>query len=354
MKDATSNFTPQRLLQLRHLEGLTQRELAESLGVSQALISGCERGTKTLPSTAIDRLYTEYSYPESFFTDLPSSISGCSSTFRKKASTSQREINYTTALLQEVSGLYTTLGQTIQSIPFEPPAPDCIEAVSRKLRLHNNLSPTEPIRNMTRFLERLGIAVVRNLGTGVNVDGLSLPNSGSYPVIFASHNLPGDRQRFTLAHELAHLIYDTEGKGDEARAHAFAGALLLPEEIARAEISESLTLFGYGRLKSNYGISIGAAIQRGKQLNLISDRRFRSLRIQISSKGWNTSEPGEVTKEPPVLLKQAVTYAEGTSLSSEWKRVPPSLLNRWIEREPEFPNPPANVIPFPKGTNNVY
>ena len=152
----------------------------------------------------------------------------------------------------------------------------------------------------------------------------------------------GDRERFTVAHELGHIVLhkdrDVAIKLREQEAHQFAGATLLPREVAVSEISETLSLQGYMRLKARYGLSIQSAIARGRTLGLISQERQRSLMIQISSRGWRKSEPVDVRPESPMLLWSELVAKFGTTPylpAGKALGVAPALLWEWIpERAP--------------------
>lgn len=65
----------------------------------------------------------------------------------------------------------------------------------------------------------------------------------------------------------------------------FAGAFLYPAAVARADISETVSLNGCVRLKAKWGTSIQLLIRRSSDLDLISPARYRSLSIQVSSRG---------------------------------------------------------------------
>ena len=63
--------------------------------------------------------------------------------------------------------------------------------------------------------------------------------SGLAPVPFVVVNAEdwGERQRFTIAHEIAHIVLDvSRGLDAERVAHRFAGAFLMPAEALRLEV----------------------------------------------------------------------------------------------------------------------
>jgi Zn-dependent peptidase ImmA (M78 family) len=88
-------------------------------------------------------------------------------------------------------------------------------------------------------------------------------------------------QRFTLAHEFAHVVLHSRRRVSEPdqrqrEADYFAGALLLPRRCAQEAIAESLTLGGYMPIKAKFGISLHAIVTRARRLGLITRDRQRS------------------------------------------------------------------------------
>jgi Zn-dependent peptidase ImmA (M78 family) len=106
------------------------------------------------------------------------------------------------------------------------------------------------IEELASFCERsLGVDVaVENLPRGL--DGLCIAR-GNYRIALLSSAIPATRQRYTLAHEIAHLAAgDTEGimidenlfglpNEKEKRANAFAAAFLMPESSLRKALGTS-------------------------------------------------------------------------------------------------------------------
>lgn len=97
------------------------------------------------------------------------------------------------------------------------------------------------------------------------------------PVIEINAKTPGDRQRWTLAHELGHLVLHgaIRGRVDEVeeQADAFAAELLLPESVMRNEVMVPVTLSQVATLKARWHVSMAALIRRVHALGIINDRR---------------------------------------------------------------------------------
>ena len=136
---------------------------------------------------------------------------------------------------------------------------------------------------------------------------------GKWSVIALKRGLPGDRQRFNLAHELGHTMMEGEEARAEKAASRFAGALLVPAKAARWELGPQRRHFNYlelHSLKHKYGMSMQAWIYRAKDLNIISEhvavRHFQDFR----QKGWYHQESGDqLPPEEPERLKRLVMQA---------------------------------------------
>ncbi|UQB71220.1 ImmA/IrrE family metallo-endopeptidase [Rhodococcus ruber] len=357
------NETPRELLgsrleALRDLKGLTQQELSEAAGVSQGFLSRVQNGTRALPEPLALDLCRVYSVPMSFFEVTEGVTDTGQFTFRKKAKASARDERRVKRLYSEAARLFNAISETSKfrtsALPdpaeFDGDPEECAEALRRSA----GLGPEDPVKNVTRLLERHGIGVVSDLDETFHAVsdhvGVSRPNVGTdRPLVALTSQLPGAVQRLTLGHEAAHWIFDRDLKSplgstrspEEARAFRFGGALLLPERVVRKRVTESLSLHGYLRIKADYGITVGAITRRAKDIGVISSSRYRSLSIQLSSQGWRTNEPVEVAQESPRLFRQALEQVYGrhyVSLASDEYGIEPALIQRWLGPEPQ-PNP---------------
>jgi Zn-dependent peptidase ImmA (M78 family) len=146
-------------------------------------------------------------------------------------------------------------------------------------------------------------------------DGLA-GSMGNTPLIVISQQQPGDRQRFTLAHELGHLIVNgrLNKKLDEEKAcNRFAGAFLLPEDSLKQQLGahrNAIELQELYMLKHEFGLSMGAILMRALQCGVITEYRYKGYNIEFAKKGWKTLEPGApYPKEETYLFKQLVYRA---------------------------------------------
>ncbi|MFF5001687.1 helix-turn-helix domain-containing protein [Streptomyces phaeochromogenes] len=322
MSTALEASPGERLRTLRDLLGLTGVELSRVAGVSQSWISQTETGAREPVAEYLQKVADATDTPMSFFYAKPASVPLDSLRFRKMASASR-------TVTRRVSAFYGESFRVTEEITGRtdypsPPLPyatkpeldeDDIEELAAHTRITLRLAADKPIPHLTRALERAGVAVAPVI----------LPDpTGSAPCTTNKHfgisywagieetaliayfpGAQGDRDRFTLAHELGHLVLHTfrpRAADPEREANRFAGAFLVPLERAREELTDRLTLDGFARRKAVWGVSIQALILRGAAVENINESRKRSLYIQVAQRGWRKQEPVEVGQEQPLLL----------------------------------------------------
>jgi Zn-dependent peptidase ImmA (M78 family) len=172
------------------------------------------------------------------------------------------------------------------------------------------LIPRGPIDNLTEVVERAGAIVVQiNFETHL-LDALSFKLPGMPPLIFMNSSVPGDRYRFTLAHELAHLILHNHPAGDEemeTEADEFAAEFLMPAKEVRPYIAGP-SLGRLGRAKAYWKVSIKALIVQAHRLKLITPSQYTGLNVNYSKAGYSRGEPFPIPVEKPSVLSQAIRH----------------------------------------------
>lgn len=179
------------------------------------------------------------------------------------------------------------------------------EAAARALRATWRI-PLGPIGNLLEWLEAAGVFVVFvDFGTP-KISAISLWPPGEQPIVLVNADMPPCRQRFTLAHELGHLVMHTEPEPTmEDEADRFAGELLMPEADMRGQL-RNFNLQLAARLKPLWRVSMAALITRAWQLGIVTDRQRTSLHVQMSQKGWNRIEPVQIPAEEPSLINSMI------------------------------------------------
>ncbi|WP_164505221.1 XRE family transcriptional regulator [Actinomyces gaoshouyii] len=358
-------FLGHRLRALADIECLTVTRLAEELGVSQGYLSKLIKGTVPVPARVVERAMRRYQLPLSFFSVEPRLQDFAAATFRKRSTSRVREDRRVSALLTEASRLWHSASERSGYFTRDLPDPDAydgdIELTAQALRDSEGLGSEDPVLNLTRLAERHGVAVVNGLDPDAGDDdthsGVSRPSRHEdRPLIATVAAQPGAVARMTLAHELGHIVFDDDlatppsaRDMEERRAFRFAGALLLPEDGIRRHITPETTLQQYLRVKALYGVSVGAILHRAKELGVIGSDRYRSLTVQLNSRGWRSNEPVDVPMEKPVLLTQSLQRAWPVNTSraaSEDTGVAYFLVTKWAHLK-EAPPPStsfSNVV----------
>jgi Zn-dependent peptidase ImmA (M78 family) len=189
----------------------------------------------------------------------------------------------------------------------------------------------DPIPMMAELLEEKGIKVIA-LDLPESVSGskamVQRPDLPELPVIVVNQKHNGERQRFTLAHELAHLVLKCSGLNDaeqERAADRFAGAFLMAKEMMLNFLGvhrTSISLGELAELKKIFKVSIASLVVRCSQLGIISRATYGKLWSQIKGLGWNgpqSSEPFTFEAEVPQRMERLCLRAVSERVISEPK-----------------------------------
>ena len=180
-----------------------------------------------------------------------------------------------------------------------------------------------PIQDFIDVLESHGIRVFIIDYEEKMFDGLSTLVNGQ-PIIVISSKWPGDRQRFTLAHELGHFILQnslSKALKEEKACNRFAGAFLLPKETLVHEMGKIRTSIEWRELyllKEEFKLSMYSICYRLKDVGIIKESYFNGLIYAFNKKGWNKQEPGNKTpSEKTHIFKQMIFHALGEEYIGE-------------------------------------
>ena len=136
-------------------------------------------------------------------------------------------------------------------------------------------------------------------------------------MIVARRPLGPFRLRFTLAHELGHLVLGHQvfagpRRPEEREANLFASALLMPREAAEEDLSSvRLDFERAAELKGKWGLSMHAIAMRARALGVMDEGGYRSFYEGLRTRGWLRREPGDGTTvgEEPRLLRELAERA---------------------------------------------
>ena len=142
------------------------------------------------------------------------------------------------------------------------------------------------------------------------IDGLSSVTNSGYKIIFLNNRMPNDRIRFSLAHELGHMVMHIENPPSsieeaEDQANAFASQFLMPEEEIKPMLY-NLKISTLADLKRKWNVSMQSIIRRALDLGVISKETRRSFQIYFSKNKYNKSEPVPLPAETPSLIRSTI------------------------------------------------
>jgi len=299
--------------------GLTQKAAASQLGVLQNVLSRFENCVASPDSAFLVKAAQVYQVPKEFF-EIREPVYGPPVSVhpmtRGKSDVTARDMDMISA---ELHIRLMHLSRFLEGVEFTPTAdvptldveqygsPEKIAATGRA---HWGI-PSGPIKNLMQLVERAGIIVGFSKFGGASVSGVTFRVSGKPPLILLNALHPADRMRFTLAHELGHLVmhrFPTVSMEDEA--NEFASALLMPEgDIRVAFRGRKVTLQLLAALKPEWKVAMQALLMRASSLKVIASNHSRYLWQQISSKGWRLREPADVDfpQEVPTVLPSIVS-----------------------------------------------
>jgi len=312
-----------RLHRARKASGLSLRDLGHELGISHTAVSKYEKDQLMPASGQLIKMSRALGVRAEYFL-RPISVEIKGIEYRKRSSISKQLLNKITADVYEQAERCEEL---LELYPHKPvpdfKLPDLsfkrvtsskdIEAIAEEMRHAWELG-LNPISDLIDTLESKGILIIVSPVDADNkFDGLA-GKIADKPIVVVSEDWPGDRQRFTLAHELGHLVLEgllPKDMNEEKACDQFAGAFLLPSSAvveALGENRSALDLNELHMLKEEYGLSMSGIIYRAFQCGVISESIRRGLFMLFSKRGWRKEEPGSVYPAEKTWLFSRLVY----------------------------------------------
>lgn len=325
-----------RLRAAREASGMKQEDVAGHLGQSRSTIAQIELGNRAVTSLELDKLAYLYGRDiRDFLADEFREEDALVALFRRHPEVSEQEdvlgaLRESVTLGREITNLERLLGvdrdlTALAVYPLRLPQSkwDAVQQGERiateerrRLGLGNG-----PLPNVAELLEAQGVRTAQ-LPLPEDLSGLTLiePDVGILVVANRGHHFL--RRRFSYAHEYCHVLLDRDQKGTisrtsdrenllEVRANAFAAAFLMPkagvedfiqglakgrasrlqtevfdeEEALRAQArsdpgSQAIQMHDVVLLAHHFGVSRISALYRVKNLRLVSEPEFETLKAQ--------------------------------------------------------------------------
>lgn len=297
----------------REYRGYSQTELSTQIqGLSQSNLSKFEKGLGQISDEVFQKIISLLNFPESFFVERISNNAE-NAHYRKRSCLPKKEILKIECRNKLIGYLIDQMSLSLEFPTFSINSVDVEdgfkpEAIAMFVRRSLGLKDDDPVKDIFNLLERNGIIIVELEGP-VEFDGVSFKTDKGYPLIITNSSFSNDRKRFTIAHELGHLIMHTsflisDYRDKEDEANKFASEFLMPS-LAIKNSLYNLKLAYLGDLKRQWLTSMSSIIRRAKDLGCISSDRYKYFNIEMSRNGYKKKEPVNVWIDEPHLFSKA-------------------------------------------------
>ena len=321
--------TMNRIKQLRLARGLSLEALSVSMGglVTKQALSKYELGLSTPSAPVTNQLARVLGVKSVELWSTPVTTIRFHG-YRKQKSLPQKwQETFEAGLTHQLEERFKLQQYCYGNVPFELPvhsllvkSVDDAERAADSLREKWRLG-VDPISDLTAVLEDHLVHVIE-YSAPEKFDGISATVEGedgrvrAAAVVYRA-GCPGERQRFSLSHELGHVVIKpSAGVNEEDAAHRFAGAFLAPRACLEREVGKARTKIRLEELlilKRRFGISIQALLRRLLDIGIINQSQYRWWFMFLSKMRWRKAEPEPLLPEKPSWFRQAVlrSVAEG-------------------------------------------
>lgn len=309
-------INPKLIEVARDSRRITQKGLSDLLPkYAQQSISKIEKGEIPVSESDIENIAKVLDYPVEFFYQSETKTPFSNMYFRKRATLPVRDLN---KIFAEVKIVLKSIDYLLEEIEIKEYARYVFdlnqgwttESIATRLKEILELHYDKPVKDIITKIENLGIIVFFYDSPHPKFDGLTAYTDSGVPVIFVDKNMSNDRIKFTVVHELVHLVShipcDIEPwRNVEDEANAITSELYLPAKYIAHDLKD-LTYSKLGLLKSYWGISKSALIRRAKDLDKIKAETYRYLNIELGRRNERIVETGYVEIDNPKILSTAL------------------------------------------------
>ena len=300
----------------RNARKLSQKDLMALLPEDyRPNISNIERGELAVTEIGLAHIAKALDFPTEFFyqDEIKTPLSNIY--FRKRATLSVKSFNKIFADLKIILRSIDYILEEIElkeypKYQFDLSKDWTPETVAIRLREIMQIHPGRPVKNIVTLIEEMGVIVFFYDSPDAKFDGLTAYTDNGIPVIFVNKNMPADRIKYTIVHELIHLVShipcnlepwrDYEGEADSGTSEFYMPAKEFTYD------ARNLSYAKLGELKSYWGVSKAAIIRRAKDLSLINANTYKYLMIELGRKGERKNEAGYVEIDSPKILATSI------------------------------------------------
>lgn len=343
-----------RIKAIRESRGITQQQICDILQIPRSAIALIESGKREVSSLELDLIAKFLGrdirdfLSESFSTKDPlvalfrASHESAHPQSLQKAFQKALQFSREFSNLEKLLGMHDNFSKCV-CYPFHAPKKkwDAIkqgQMVADQERRRLNLG-TAPIYDIEELLDAQGIRPLF-LELEDDISGLTLNTTDMGSIIVVNSSHPPLRQRFSFAHEYAHVLMDRDLEGAvsrndvdnlrEVRANAFAAVFLIPEGGVKNFLgalgkgddckifvnmadtlvegrspypSPKIQIYEIVQMAHHFKVSYTMAVHRLRSIKMISDVEFDQLKSMENhdkayeiAKLLSIQEKGEVAK----------------------------------------------------------
>lgn len=323
-------FNPKQLKRARVSRGLTMAELSRKSGVSRQSLSAYENGLSVPGGDSFLKIINVLKYPVNFFSKEEVSYNKGVAFFRSQSSATAKLRKKQKMMLLDIVDSYNAIKEFI-NFPelnigevftgnIKTLTDEKIEGLANSLRSRWGIGDS-PILNLTKLMEANGIIIAETEMDDDNLDALSQIVDGRYFIALTNKNESNSRRRFSLAHELGHIVLHNNSEFEsifeldnkeyknilEKQAHYFASCFLMPSgSFSDSILATSIQFFE--KNKKIWNTSIAAQVHRSQQLGILNEDQALYLQKKISKNKWRKKEPLDdiIPVEEPYIFRQAL------------------------------------------------
>lgn len=327
-----STIISSRITEAREARAMSMEDLAEGIGVTRQSVSKYERGIVSPSPEMLQAISDTLGFPTEFFykTEQKTTAGTSPLFFRsnskiaKKVKTACKyQVKWTDEVKKQLETYVDFVDRDIPTLDreYEDLTFEDIEELALTVRKEWGLND-DPIHDLIGILENKGVIVTEFATSDFcnfkGIDAFSCWKDGTPYILYHSIQKSAVRTRFSILHELGHLIMHSSIAEDDSvkkeivdladmQADRFAAAFLLPATSFPRDI-RSTSLTSLEIVKKKWGAAMSTIIKRCETLELLTENQINYLKRQMTTQKYWHKEPLDdiLTIAAPEMLRDAI------------------------------------------------
>jgi Zn-dependent peptidase ImmA (M78 family)/DNA-binding XRE family transcriptional regulator len=299
---------------------ISQRKLAELLGVTHPTVASYIKGDKTIDSDKLLKISRYFNVPFDYF--FKTSHEEFTFLFRADSPKDNfSEVDYNIIHLKlkqyneivgmrKISYIPQTYILSITGNKIDNEIESIIENTANEIRRVLNIEKNIP-DNYYELLSSIGINVVAAELSNLSIFGVSSFSDvyGSFIFVNSSNAISEERQIFSLIHELGHLLfhrneylktdshflYDSSSNPtSEIIANLFASYFLIPRRIVKTYIEQRNHEVDIFEMKKHFKVDIDTLYNSLYKYGYLNKKQYSDYQVKAKNLNWIKNEPDPI------------------------------------------------------------